>query len=72
MTDARHMARLRDLEERLKHQAFLVRNSSGNMNAERLAGSLLDEANAIRWALRRINPETECVSRTLKEMAGES
>ncbi len=61
----RHMARLRDLAGRLDYQAALIRNGGRDLHAEARAGNLNDEAFAIRWALRRIAPETECVRQTL-------
>ena len=61
----RHMARLRDLAGRLDHQAALIRNGGRDLHAEARAGKLNDEAFAIRWALRQIAPETECVRQTL-------
>ncbi len=61
----RHMARLRDLAGRLDHQAALIRNGGRDLHAEARAGKLNDEAFAIRWALRRIAPETERVRQTL-------
>ena len=60
----RHMARLRDLTGRLDHQAALIRNAGRDLHAEARAGKLDDEAFAIRWALRRIAPETECLRQT--------
>ncbi len=61
----RHMARLRDLAGRLDHQAALIRNADRDLHAEARAGKLNDEAFAIRWALRQIAPETECLRQTL-------
>ena len=58
------MARLRDLAGRLDHQAALIRNGGRDLHAEARAGKLNDEAFAIRWALRRIAPEIECVRPT--------
>ncbi len=66
----RHMARLRDLAGRLDHQAALIRNGGRDPRAEDRAGKLSDEAFAIRWALRRIAPETECVRQTLDALHG--
>ena len=60
----RHMARLRDLAGRLDHQAALIRSGGRDLHAEARAGKLNDEAFAIRWALRRIAPETECRRQT--------
>ncbi len=60
----RHMARLRDLAGRLDHQAALMRNGGRDLHAEARAGKLNDEAFAIRWALRRIAPEAECLRPT--------
>lgn len=57
----RAMGRLRQLATRLDHQACLIRNSGFNLNAEAEAGRLSDDAFAIRWALRRIEPEIEAV-----------
>ncbi len=61
----RHTARLRDLAGRFDHQAALIRNGGRELHAEGRAGKLNDEAYAIRWALRRIAPETECVRQTV-------
>lgn len=61
----RHMSRLRDLAGRLDHQAALIRNGGFNTQAEAQAGRLAGEARAVRWALRRIAPEIECVGQTL-------
>lgn len=71
--DRRHMARLRDMAERADHQAVLMDNSSLNEEGMRMAGKLRDEAHAIRWALRRIEPELEGVGQTFAELrrAGE-
>ncbi len=66
----RHMARLRDLAGRLDHQAALIRNGGRDLHAEARAGKLNDEAFAIRWALRRIAPETECLRQTLAARRG--
>ena len=66
----RHMARLRDLASRLDHQAALIRNGGRDLHAEARAGKLNDEAFAIRWALRRIAPETECLRQTLAARHG--
>ena len=60
----RQMARLRGLAGRLDHQAALIRNGGRDLHAEARAGKLDDEAFAIRWALRRIAPETECLRQT--------
>ncbi len=60
----RHMARLRALGGRLDHQAALIRNGGRDFHAEARAGKLNDEAFAIRWALRQIAPETECLRQT--------
>ncbi len=65
-----HMARLRGLAARLDHQAALIRNAGHDMDAERRAGKLADEAFAIRWALNRIAPELECVRQTLAALHG--
>ncbi len=61
----RHRARLRDLAGRLDHQAALIRNGGRDLHAEARAGKLNDEAFAIRWALRQIAPEAECVRQIL-------
>ncbi len=66
----RHMARLRDLAGRLDHQAALIRNGGRDPRAEARAGKLSDEAFAIRWALRRIAPEFECLRQTLAARHG--
>ncbi len=69
-TGLRHMARLRGLAGRLDHQAALIRNGGRDPRAEARAGKLADEAFAIRWALRQIAPETECVRQTLDTLHG--
>ncbi len=66
----RHLARLRELAGRLDHQAALIRNGGRDPRAEARAGRLTDEAFAIRWALRRIAPEVECVRQTLDALRG--
>lgn len=66
----RHMARLRALARRLDHQAALIRNGGYNTQAEAQAGRLADEACAVRWALRRIAPELECVGQFLDALGG--
>ena len=66
----RHLARLRELAGRLDHQAALIRNGGRDPRAEARAGKLADEASAIRWALRRVAPETECVRQTLDALHG--
>ncbi len=66
----RHMARLRDLAGRLDHQAALIRSGGRDLHAEARAGKLNDEAFAIRWALRRIAPETECLRKSLAALRG--
>jgi len=55
----RYLRRLRALAGRLDHQAALVRNGGYDTGAERRAGRLADDAVAVRWALRRIAPESE-------------
>ena len=65
-----HLARLRELAGRLDHQAALIRNGGRDPRAETRAGKLADEAFAIRWALRRIAPEVECVRQTLDALHG--
>ena len=63
--DARRASsRLRGLAARLEHQASLIRNGGFNPHAEAEAGRLADDAFAIRWALRRIAPETEQLGQT--------
>ena len=57
-----YLARLRGLAERLDHQAALIRNGGYNTQAEHQAGKLCDDAYAIRWALRQLAPETECIT----------
>ncbi len=66
----RHLARLRDLAGRLDHQAALIRNGGRDPGAETRAGKLADEAFAIRWALRQVAPEVECVRQTLDALHG--
>ncbi len=66
----RHLARLRDLAGRLDHQAALIRNGGRDPRAEVRAGKLADEAFAIRWALRQIAPEVECLRQTLDALSG--
>lgn len=70
-----YKARLRQLAERLDHQAILIRNGGHNPQAEAQAGKLTGDAFAIRWALRQIAPETECVNQVfaaLQRSAGGS
>ncbi len=62
----RYLPRLRRLAARLDHQAALIRNGGYNTRAEAQAGGLADEACALRWALRRIAPETECFGQLLE------
>ncbi len=57
-----YLARLRGLAERLDHQVALIRNGGYNTQAEYQAGKLCDDAFAIRWALRQLAPETECIT----------
>ncbi len=66
----RHLARLRDLAGRLDHQAALIRNGGRDPRAETRAGKLADEALAIRWALRHVAPEVECVRQTPNALHG--
>ncbi len=66
----RHLAHLRGLAGRLDHQAALIRNGGRDPRAETRAGKLSDEAFAIRWALRQVAPETECVRQTLDALSG--
>ncbi len=70
LTGLRHMARLRGLASRLDHQATLIRNGGRDPRAEARAGKLSDEDFAIRWALRQVAPETECVRQTLDALHG--
>ena len=72
LTGLRHLARLRGLAGRLDHQAALIRNGGRDPRAEARAGKLTDEAFAIRWALRQVAPETECVRQTLDALHGTS
>ncbi len=65
LAQRRHLARLRGLAGRLDHQAALIRNGGRDPRAEARAGKLADEAFAIRWALRQVVPETECVRQPL-------
>jgi flagellar biosynthesis/type III secretory pathway ATPase len=55
----RYVRRLRTLAERLAQQAALVRNGGYDTSAERRVGRLLDDAYAVRWALRQICAESE-------------
>lgn len=64
----RHLARLRALAARLDHQAALIRNGGFNPQAEAQAGRLADEAYAVRWALRRIAPETEALAQVFEAL----
>jgi flagellar biosynthesis/type III secretory pathway ATPase len=59
----RYVRRLRTLAERLAQQAALVRNGGYDTGAERRAGRLLDDAYAVRWALRQICAESEFLHR---------
>jgi len=53
----RYLARLGDLAIRFDHQAALIRNGGFNPEAEALAGKFLDDACALRWAIRQIAGE---------------
>lgn len=64
LAQRRHLARLRGLAGRLDQQSALIRNGGRDPRAEARAGKLADEAFAIRWALRHIDPEPECVGQT--------
>lgn len=64
----RALGRLRELATRLDHQACLIRNGGFNPKAEAEAGRLADDAFAIRWALRRIAPETEAVGQVFEAL----
>jgi hypothetical protein len=64
----RALGRLRALAARLDHQASLIRNGGFNPKAEAEAGRLADDAFAIRWALRRIAPETEAVGQVFEAL----
>ncbi|MFQ5776020.1 MAG: hypothetical protein ACE5GS_15980 [Kiloniellaceae bacterium] len=66
----RYLARLRALAARLDHQAALIRNGGFNPQAEAQAGNLADDAFAIRWALRRIAPETEAIGQLFAALHG--
>lgn len=69
MNDKEHsISRLRSLSSRLKHQADLIRNGEGNPQAEKQAGSLLDDAHAIDWALREIDPVFETHRQFFEEL----
>ena len=70
LAQRRHLARLRGLAGRLDHQAALIRNGGRDPRAEARAGKLADEAFAIRWALRQVVPETECVRQPLDGPGG--
>ncbi len=66
----RHLAVLRKLAERLD------RDSQGNVHVtadpkrNRYGYTQRDQAFAIRWALRQLAPETECVRQTLDALSG--
>ena len=64
LAQRRHLARLRGLAGRLDQQSALIRNGGRDPRVEARAGKLADEAFAIRWALRRIAPETEGAGQT--------
>ena len=64
------VARGADLAGRVDHPAALIRNGGRDPRAEARAGKLADEAFAIRWALRQVAPETECVRQTLDALHG--
>ncbi len=70
LAQRRHLARLRGLAGRLDQQSALIRNGGRDPRAEARAGKLTDEAFAIRWALRQVAPETECVRQTLDALHG--
>lgn len=70
LAQRRHLARLRGLAGRLDHQSALIRNGGRDPRAEARAGKLADEAFAIRWALRRIAPETEGVGQPPDRLGG--
>jgi hypothetical protein len=70
LAQRRHLARLRGLAGRLDQQSALIRNGGRDPRAEARAGKLADEAFAIRWALRRIAPETEGVGQTPDGLGG--
>ncbi len=70
LAQRRHLGRLRDLAGRLDHQAALIRNGGRDPRAEARAGTLLGEAFAIRWALRRIAPEAEYLRQNLDAVLG--
>ncbi len=69
--DARRASsRLREMAARLEHRASLIRNGGFNPQAEVEAGRLADDAFAIRWALRRIAPETEQIGQVFATLHG--
>ena len=70
LAQRRHLARLRGLAGRLDQQSALIRNGGRDPRAEARAGKLADEAFAIRWALRRIAPETECAGQPPDGLGG--
>ena len=70
LSGLRNLARLSGLAGRLDYQAALIRNGGRDPRAEARAGKLSDEAFAIRWALRQVAPETECVRQTLDALHG--
>ena len=70
LAQRRHLARLRGLAGRLDQQSALIRNGGRDPRAEARAGKLADEAFAIRWALRRIAPETEGIGQTPDRLSG--
>lgn len=66
----RQLRRLRRLAERLDQQACLVRNGGFNCQAEAQAAGLAEDAFALRWALRRLDPELETVRQVFGALAG--
>lgn len=55
----RKMRRAWDLVKRLRHQAHLIRQGGGNINVEKRAGQLLDEAIAVEWLLSQQDERDE-------------
>lgn len=66
----RHLRRLDKLEKRLESQVLIIRNGSGNPDAETQAGRLAGEAFAVRWAMLQIDPNFYGPKQVLEQIAG--
>jgi hypothetical protein len=65
----RHMANLRRLATRLDRDAATNSNMTCDPKRNRWGHQLADEAFAIRWALRELNPLTEGPRQMLADIA---